>query len=377
MRLQMIQFSPFKRKHFLIILLATMVILQSSISAPALKTMGVGTEAPKFVLKNLEGEVQDFSSLKAEKLTVLLFWASWSRQSEKALKQMEKLHTKYKDMGLAVIGINVEKQTIDVKALTAVKSVIDRLHLSFPIMIDHGLVAFHDYGVIAVPTTVILDPKRKIMFEMSGFPLVASRDMTHFLSASIEDKISPVDVAAASGYQPDKKAVRFWNMGRKALQSRRTLKSAEKWFNKAIITDPKFTLPYISLGNFYQEQGRVKEARKQFEHALVQQPDNVKALSQMGLLLLEEGSMDAARTLLEKAIQADASYTPSYYYLGYLAGITGDTQKATELFTSATEINPLDYQINKYQGMMFEEQKKPKQAAACYKNVLQQLLNLQ
>lgn len=376
MRVKIIQYCPFERKKILIILMATMVILQSSISAPALKTMGVGTEAPKFSLKNMAGDTQNFSSLKGDKLTVLLFWASWSRQSEKALKQLEKLHVKYKDMGLAVIGINVERQTMDAKALTDIKEVTDRLQISFPILVDHGLVSFHDYGVIAVPTTVILDTNRKIMFEMSGFPLATTRDMIHFLAASIEGKQFPAEVAGKTGYHPDKKAVRSWNMGMKALKSKRTYKSAEKWFKKAIATDPKFILPYISLGTFYEEQGKSKEAKEQFQQALVQEPENVHALSQMGLLLLEEGSIEAARTMLEKAIKADESYTPSYYYLGYLTGREGDMQKAIELFGSADEINPMDYRINMYRGMMFEEQNDLKQAVTSYKNALKQLLNL-
>lgn len=375
--MKIIQYSPFRRKNFLIILVATFAILQSSISVPALKTMGVGTEAPTFSLKNLDGDAQGFSSLKGDKLTVLLFWASWSRQSEKALKQMEKLHSKYKDMGLAVIGVNVERQTIDDKALTDIKGVIDRLQITFPTLIDHGLVSFHDFGVIAVPTTVILDTNRKIMFEMSGFPLVTTRDMIHFLAASIEGKKFFSEVAGKTGYHPDKKAVRSWNMGVKALKSKRTFKSAEKWFKKAITTDPKFILPYLSLGSFYEEQDKREQAKEQFQEALTRQPNNAKALSQMGLLLLEEDSLDAARAMLEKAIKADEAYTPSYYYLGYLTGKKGDMEKAAEFFASAEEINPMDYRINMYRGMMFEEQNDLKQAVISYKNALKQLLNLQ
>ena len=370
-------YSPFRKKNFLITLITIFAILQSSISVPALKTMGVGTEAPQFSLKSIEGDSQNFSSLKGDKLTVLLFWASWSKQSEKALRQMEKLYAKYKDLGLSVIGINVEKQTIDDKAMADIKKIIDRLQLTFPTLIDHGLVAFHDYGVIAVPTTVILDPNKKIMFEMSGFPLVATRDMIHFLAASIEGKTFSAEVTEKNRYHPDKKAVRSWNMGVKALQSKRTFKSAERWFTKAIKADPQFILPYLSLGTFYKQQGKREQAKKQFQVALIRQPDNAKALSQMGLLLLEENSMETARDLLEKAIEVDEAYTPSYYYLAYLSGKEGNMEKSAELFSSAEAINPMDYRINLYRGMMFEEQKDLKQAATSYKNALKQLLNLQ
>ena len=367
----------FRQKTGLIILGVTIALLQSSISTPALKTLGVGTEAPKFVMQDLSEKKQSFSSLKGNKQTILLFWASWSRQSEKALKQMEKLHAKYNDQGLSVIGINVERQTIDAKTLEDINGVTNRLNISFPILIDRGLVSFHDYGVIAVPTTVILDKDRKIIFEMSGFPLVGTRDMIHFVAAAIEGKKAPIEVAEKTGYQPDKKAVRSWNMGIKALKSKRSFKSAETWFKKAIAADPKFILPYLSLGKFYKEQGDLVLAKEQFQQALTRQPDNVQALSNMGLVLIAEGSLGAAREMLEKAIKIDNSYTPSYYYLGYLIGKEGDMKKAAKLFISAEQINPMDYRINMYRGMMFEEQNELEQAAMSYKNALKQLLNLQ
>lgn len=368
-------YFPFKQKTCLIILVMTFTLLQSNISSPALQSLGVGTEGPDFILQDSSGTKQRFSTLKGDKLTMVLFWASWSRQSEIALKQMEKLHQKYKNQGLSVVGINVERQTIDAKALADIKGTTDRLQISFPTLVDHSLITFHDYGIIAVPTTVILDKDRKIIFEMSGFPLVGVRDMIHFLAAAIEGKAAPAEVAKKTGYQPDKKAVRAWNMGTKALKSERTAHTAEMWFKKAISADPDFILSHLSLGSYYQEQGDLGKAKEQFQQALTRQPDNASALSKMGLLLLNESSNAAAKTMLEKAIKADESYVPSYYYLGYLTGKEGDMKKATELFTSAEELNPMDYQINVYRGKMFEEKNNMEQAATSYKNALKQLLN--
>ncbi len=368
-------YFPFRQKKCLIILVMTIALLQSSISTPALQTLGVGTEAPDFSLQDYSGNKKGFSALKGDKLTVVLFWASWSRQSEKALKQMEKLQQKYKSQGLSVIGINVERQTIDAQALTDIKGTTDRLKISFPNLVDHGLIAFHDYGVIAVPTTVILDKDRKIEFEMSGFPLTGTTDMIHFLAAAIEGKSAPTEVAKKIGYQPDKKAVRSWNMGIKALKSERTAHTAEMWFKKAISADQDFILPHLSLGSYYLEQGDLAKAKEQFQQALTRNPENAAALSKFGLLLIGEGSNTDARTMLEKAIKADESYVPSYYYLGYLTGKEGDIKKANELFASAEGLNPMDYRINEYRGKMFEEKNNMEQAATSYKNALKQLLN--
>lgn len=370
------QCYSFKQRTGLIFLMVTVVLLQTTISTPSLKTLGVGTEAPAFSLPDLNGKKQKISTLKGDKLTLLIFWATWSKDSEKAIKQMEELHKKYKDRGLAVIGINVEKQSIGGETMAVIQRFAGDQQLSFPNLVDHGLVTFHDYGVIAVPTTVILDSDRKINFEMSGLPMIGSREMTHFLAAALEGKEAPVEVVKKTGYSPDKKAVRLWNMGGKALKSKRMAQSAEMWFKKAIIADPDFILPYLSLGSLYQEAGESVAAKEQFQKALVLKPDNSPALCNLALLLIDEGSLPAARKMLEKALKADEAYTPGYYYLGYLTGIEGDLQKANELFERAEEINPLDYRVNVYRGKMFEEQNKLEPAAASYKNGLKQLLNL-
>ena len=368
-------YFPFRQKTCLILLVMTITLLQSGISASALQNLAVGTEAPDFTLQDFSGAKQGFSTLKGNKLTMVLFWATWSRQSEKALKEMEKLHQKYKSQGLSVIGINVERQTIDTQAMQDIKGTTNRLQISFPNLVDHGLITFHDYGIIAVPTTILLDKNRKIIFEMSGFPLVGNMDMIHFVTAAVEGKSAPAEVVKKTGYQPDKNAVRYWNMGVKALSSKRTTDTAETWFKKAISADPDFILPHLSLGTYYQEQGDFPQAKEQFQQALNRKPDNAAALSKMGLLLIDEGSNAAARTMLEKAIKADEAYVPSYYYLGYLTGKEGDMKKAAELFASAEEINPLDYRINMYRGKMFEDQNNLEQATTSYKNALKQLLN--
>jgi Tfp pilus assembly protein PilF/peroxiredoxin len=370
-------YFPFKQKTWLIVFVITFTLLQSGISTPALQTLGVGTQAPDFTLEDFSGNRRGFATLKGEKMTLVLFWASWSGQSENALRQMEKLYRKYKGQGLSVVGINVERQSIDAQALKDMHSIADRLQISFPNLVDHGLVTFHDYGIIAVPTTVILDKDRKIIFEMSGFPLAGTRDMLHFVAAALEGKAAPAEVTGKSGYQPDTKAVRAWNMGIKALGSKRTASTAEMWFKKAISADPDFILPHLSLGSYYQEQGDPARAREQFEQALSRQPDNASALGKMGLLLMEEGSIAAAKNMLERAIKADEAHVPSYYYLGYLAGREGDMKKAADLFSLAEKINPMDYRINVYRGKMFEEQNSLDQAVASYKKALQQLLDRQ
>ncbi|WP_136810100.1 tetratricopeptide repeat protein [Desulfosediminicola flagellatus] len=368
---------PNRKKLLAVIFLVTAVVLQATVSTPSLKTLGVGGKAPDFVLRDLYGVEHILTTGKERECTLLLFWATWSKNSAEALREAESFYKKYREQGLSVVGINVERSGIDEQSIKNIGAFVSRIEISFPQLIDHGLTTFQRYGVVAVPTFVIVGQDKDIVFEMSGLPLAGNENMKNYLTGVYEGKMEATVMPSAYGYKPDVKAVRFWNMGEKALQSKRNARTAENWYKKAISVDPDYIDPYLSLGRWYREHGSTAEARKVYQKVINLQPENPSALSGLAMLMIEEGNESTARELLTQAIAADEAYTPALYYLGYVHGRSGDTQKAMSLFARALELNPLDYNIYIYQGKMYEEQKQLAQAVKSYKSGLQHLLHLQ
>jgi len=363
---------PFNTGSFAVRLMplwVLIVLLNTTLSSSALHSLELGMEAPDFSLTDLNGRPHSFPVIKGDKLTIVLFWATWSENSKKALKQMQSLHDKYKDSGLSVIGINVDKQEATDETLGKIRESAKALNISFPLLIDHGLTTFNSYGIIAVPSTLILDNKRIIKYELSGFPLMRVDSLKDFVEVAIENKKIPAEKIEV-GYQPDKKAVRLWNMGMSSQKSERNALKSKGWFEKAIAADPAFVLPYISLGNFYYKQHNLVEAKKQFELALQKKPDNAIALSSLGQVLLDEGNFSGAETVLTKAIKVDEAYLPSYYFLGLLRGKQGNPAQVLLLFNQAEQLNPRDYKLFVYKGMAYEELKDLATASASYKKAL-------
>jgi len=344
-------------------------------SAATLQNLQVGYEAPDFSAKNLQGETKSFAAMKGEKLTVLLFWASWSPKSEKALSRMETLYQKYKDQGLSVVGINVEGQQINEEALRNIKGMAERLKITYPILIDYGLATFHEYGVIAVPTTVILDGRKTIKYELSSYPLVGFEEMIDFVGAAIEGRRPSDKVAQKIGYQPDKKALRFLNMGDNSLKSKRMADSAEDWYKKAIDADPGFVAPHLSLGKYYMKREKLPLAKEQFEQALAKEATNVIALCELGMLLINDGKINEGKALFDKALKIEEAYTPCHYYLGFAYGKEGKEEEALKMFDNAMKINPMDYRIYVYKARVFEQNKKLREAAESYKKALELVSN--
>lgn len=346
-----------------------LVLLNSTVSSSALSSLEVGMEAPDFKLQDATRRVHRLADLQGKKLTVLVFWATWSGNSQKALRQMQELQQKYAANGLSVITINVDRQELGEDALTGIKKLAEHQQITLPLLVDHGLQVFNSYGVIAVPSLVVVDAKRVIRRELSGYPLVGASELKQYLEATLENRPLTTPQEAV-GYQPDKRALRLWNMGRSSLKSERTASMAEGWFKKAIAADPDFTLPYLSLGSLYYRQHKLDDARRQFEAVLLRKPDNALALSWLGQLLLELGDLAGAEQRLTAALRADESYLPTYCRLGLVNGRQNKPDQALEWFRQAETRNPRELLVYTSRGQFYEEQGNLAAAAAEYRKAL-------
>jgi tetratricopeptide (TPR) repeat protein len=287
---------------------------------------------------------------------------------------MQKLYQKYRDQGLSVVAINADGQTVTDATLAQIRATVDRLKLTFPVLVDNGLTYFHDVGIIALPTTVIVDKERTIKYELSGYPLVGAEDMADFITASIEGN-KPA-VALTKGYHPNKSALRLYNMGKNTLKSGRMADSAEMWFKKAIEADQQFVLPHISLGKMYLQRGDRALAETEFKTALAKEPTQVIALCESALMKIDDGKLEEGHALLQNALKSDEAYTPCYYYAGYAYGKQGKMEEALKMFDEAVKLNPMDYNVYVFKARTFEGQKKRQEAADAYKKALETVLQI-
>jgi len=366
--------SSFKRRFLLALLAALAGVLFHPPAGATLQGLRIGAEAPDFHLKSLAGKTAGFADLHGEKLTIVLFWSTWSRNSEAALTRLETLYHQYRGKGLGVVAINADGQTLSPEAEADILATAKRLKLEYPLLLDDRLRTFDDFGVIALPTMVVLGPDRTIRYEMSGFPLVGVEDLVDFVEATLEGRSLTPQVAKKTGYQPNPKALHFFNMGRKTLKSRRMIDAAEMWFRKAVEADDGFVEPRLGLGRFYLARKDFARAAEQFSQVLALEPDNVVALCESAMLLAAKGQVAEAEALLVRAKQKDGYYTPAYYYLGYLKGRGGALDEALGLFDRALQINRSSPDIHIYMGRMYEERQEPEQAAEAYRRALEALL---
>lgn len=97
------------------------------------------------------------------KAVVLDFWATWCGPCQAQSPVLDRIAKRYADRGVVVLGIN----TSDGEG--AAKRWIARHGISYPIAYDQDNHAAHLYGVVNLPTLVVLSREGKIVAVREGF----------------------------------------------------------------------------------------------------------------------------------------------------------------------------------------------------------------
>ncbi len=113
--------------------------------APAL-----GHPAPAFTLPSLTGGDLALADL-AGRPVVLNFWASWCGPCRAEMPELQRLHDRLGEAGVAVVGVNQGESPETAAAY------LQALGLSFPVALDQRTGVSQQYLVNSLPTTFFID----------------------------------------------------------------------------------------------------------------------------------------------------------------------------------------------------------------------------
>lgn len=120
-----------------------------------------GQAAPAFTLNGPAGTVK--LEQYQGKLVYIDFWASWCGPCRQSFPWMNEMQARYGGQGLQVVGINVDAKTDDAR------SFLNATPASFVIAFDPSGTAPRNYGVKGMPSSVLIGPDGKVLYEHSGF----------------------------------------------------------------------------------------------------------------------------------------------------------------------------------------------------------------
>ncbi len=117
---------------------------------PGLK---IGTEAPDFTLKTLDGKEVSLSDYRGKKV-LLNFWATWCDPCKAEMPEMQKYYDEHKSENIEILAVNIDP-------LNNVKGFVKEYGLTFPILLDpiktNGDTVNEIYQTLVIPTTYIVD----------------------------------------------------------------------------------------------------------------------------------------------------------------------------------------------------------------------------
>ncbi len=121
-----------------------------------MKKTSVGTEAPLFAMFDIEGNEKTLESMKG-KYVLIDFWASWCKPCRDENPRLVSLYQKFKGPKFEILGVSIDQSK------TKWKEAVEADKLVWTQVIDENSVANKEYGIISIPSNILIDPQGVII----------------------------------------------------------------------------------------------------------------------------------------------------------------------------------------------------------------------
>ena len=117
-----------------------------------------------FTLKNLNGEEVSLDGLlKSNKAVLLNFWATWCPPCREEIPDLIKLQETYQGRSFTVLGVDVGESA------AKVSSFADKIGINYPVVLDGNNRVAETYGIVGIPTSMLIGSDGKILGVYYGF----------------------------------------------------------------------------------------------------------------------------------------------------------------------------------------------------------------
>jgi len=124
----------------------------------------IGKRAAPFTLLTLDGKEIELGSFAKDKVTLLVFGATWCPSCRHEIPLLKEFYTEFKDQGLNVLGIDIKESA------KKVKSLVDKKKINYPVVLDSKADVARLYKVMGIPLNIVLDKSGVIVYKANRPP---------------------------------------------------------------------------------------------------------------------------------------------------------------------------------------------------------------
>lgn len=120
-------------------------------------------ERTEFTLDSSGGESVSLGQFTGNRPVLLVFWATWCPHCNAAVPEINEIHARLGGR-LKILALNYMENRQKVTAFMKAKSV------AYPVLLDIDGKVARSYGIIGIPTYVLLDRQGKVVYFDNEFP---------------------------------------------------------------------------------------------------------------------------------------------------------------------------------------------------------------
>ena len=158
-------------RPFVILLLSTFVVFslafnvtEDLVFAEVETGIDVGQKASPFKLLTVDGKEIELGSFAKDKVTLLVFGATWCPSCRHEIPILKEYYSELKDGGLNVLAIDIKE------SVKKVKSLIEKMQINYPVVLDSSADVARLYKVVGIPLNIILDKNGVIVYKENKPP---------------------------------------------------------------------------------------------------------------------------------------------------------------------------------------------------------------